>query len=172
MSPTVILRCTYWMCQCPWQCSSFGEGSVGPGPEGLVTPYFAFSPRAVPTAETPETCPTWWIASRSSSSTLQPQEGEEDERYIKKHYITSKTSTIYKSSVQLLSVRYDSSLQTLVSEGFIVFLYYKYFCDTLKDSFIRCILKWRKGVFRHLLMHFMQPVNLPRPTWTRFFVII
>lgn len=148
MSPTVILRCTYWMCQCPWQCSSFGEGSVGPGPEGLVTPYFAFSPRAVPTAETPETCPTWWIASRSSSSTLQPQEGEEDERYIKKNYITSKTSTIYKSSVQLLSVRYDSSLQTRVSEGFIVFFILQIFLWYTKGQFHQMYTEMEKRCFQ------------------------
>lgn len=52
---------------------------MGPGPEALATPCFVFSQRAEPTAETQETCPTCWIVSHPSSSTLKPQE---DEKFI------------------------------------------------------------------------------------------
>lgn len=49
---------------------------MGPGPGALATPCFVFSQRAEPTAETQETCPTWWTVSHSSSWTLKPQEDE------------------------------------------------------------------------------------------------
>lgn len=83
---------------------------MGPGPEGLVTPCFGFSPRAEPTAETLETCPTWWIVSHSGSLTLQPQ--EEDEKCINK---TKLLQNIFKEVRFNFSVRYIGGWEIYLS---------------------------------------------------------